>query len=68
MKLEGVGSVSMGDCRFQIRRKIDDCDGLERASRRYGSAECKGSLAPHALFYANTTPDAKKLGDEGDLV
>jgi hypothetical protein len=26
------------------------------------------SLASHALFYANTTTDAKELGDEGDLV
>jgi len=32
MELEGIGGVSMGDGGFEIRRKIDDRDGLERAS------------------------------------
>ena len=29
----------MRDCRFEIRRKIDDRDGLKRASRNYDSSE-----------------------------
>jgi len=51
MELEGIGGVSMGDGGFEIRREIDDRDGLERA-----------------FFDADAAPDAKKLGDERDLV
>ena len=32
MELERIGGVSMGDGGFEVRRKIDDRDGLERAS------------------------------------
>jgi hypothetical protein len=39
MELERIGGISMRDCRFEIRRKIDDRDGLKRASRDYDSSE-----------------------------
>jgi hypothetical protein len=32
MELKRIGGVSMGDSGFEVRRKIDDRDGLERAS------------------------------------
>jgi hypothetical protein len=34
VEFEGIGGVSVGDSGFQIRRKIDDCNGLKRASRK----------------------------------
>jgi len=71
MELEGIGGVSMGDGGFEIRREIDDRDGLERASeipRFRCEKHTRVFVESHALFDADAAPDAKKLGDERDLV
>ncbi len=39
VELERIGGVSVGDCGFQIRRKINDCNGLKGASRKHSSSE-----------------------------
>ena len=68
VELERVGGVAVRDLGLEVRREVDDGDGLERASARTlsdGRTRCGGG---GALSDADAAADAQELGDERDLV
>ena len=56
------------DSRFVGRLIIEMASKGHLKTHKLNRTAQEGGLAPHALFDANTTSDAKELGDERDFV
>jgi hypothetical protein len=56
VEFEAVGGIAMSDVRLEIRRKVDDVDGVERAL-----------FHAYAASYAKSLRDERDLGLGCDL-
>lgn len=57
MKLESIGSISVGDLRVEVGGKIDDRNGFKGASYADPFEQAKVDPAMNSLLYTDTTTD-----------
>lgn len=68
MKLESIGSISVGDLGLEVGGKIDDGNSFKGTSYTNPFEQTSADPTINLLFYTDTTTDTQELGYECDLV
>lgn len=68
MELESVGSIPVGNLRFEVGGKIDDGNGFKGTSCTNLFEQTSADYTTDLLLYTDTTTDTQELGYECDFV
>lgn len=68
MKLESIGSISVGDLGLEIGGKIDDGNSFKGTSCTNPFKQTRADPTMDLLLYTDTTTDTQELGYERDFV